>query len=171
MIGTTSSGTLIVLLGTYVLYVLQAGLLRPGGGVALDGRRRQVVARAGRSHRRTVVGPRLRPRLARPPRASRRSLVTGLGQRVQVLLFLGEHLGWCPPGHPMLTSVDLGHPRVAGIGQLSPDSWRARLSILRPRCTTVDISSYVSWLQRSQVQMPLSSGLPVASGLRSRMAE
>ena len=46
-----------------------AGLLRSGrGGSALDGRRRQVVARAGHSHCRTVVGPRLRPRLRARPR-------------------------------------------------------------------------------------------------------
>ena len=34
--------------------------------------------------------------------------------------FLGEHLDWCPPGHPMLAAVDLGHPRLTGLAQLGP---------------------------------------------------
>ena len=46
--------------------------------------------------------------------------VRGLGQRVQPMPFLGEHLDWCPPGHPMLAAVDLGHPRLTGLDQLGP---------------------------------------------------
>ena len=39
---------------------------------------------------------------------------------MQALLLLDEHLDRCPPGHPMLTAVDLGHPRLTRIDQLRP---------------------------------------------------
>ncbi len=35
--------------------------------------------------------------------------------------FLGVHLDWCPPGHPALAAVDLGHPHVTGLNQLGSE--------------------------------------------------
>ena len=46
--------------------------------------------------------------------------VRGLGQPMQALLLLEEHLDRRPPGHPMLTAIDLGHPRLTRIDQLGP---------------------------------------------------